>query len=103
MPSFGIWAPKLEAILIPTRSILATQMLSSVAALSPAGYTSPMALPQSQVKASMASLDQLKDLAKSQNPVVVSCRKQPRVHGCASATWTADPGPYPLLRATGTR
>ena len=53
-------------------------MLSSVAALSPAGYTSPMALPQSQVKASMASLDQLKDLAKSQNPVVVSCRrKQP--------------------------
>ena len=77
MPSFGIWAPKLEAILIPTRSILPTQMLSSVAALSPAGYTSPMALPQSQVKASMASLDQLKDLAKSQNPVVVSCRKQP--------------------------
>ena len=52
-------------------------MLSSVAALSPAGYASSMALPQSQVKASMASLDQLKDLAKSQNPVVVSCREQP--------------------------
>jgi len=71
---FCIWAPK---HLHPDTPILATQMLSSVAALSPAGYTSPMALPQSQVKASMASLDQLKDLAKSQNPVVVSCRKQP--------------------------
>ena len=68
-----IWAPKL---FIPD-TILATQMLSSVAALSPAGYAGSMALPQSQVKASMASLDQLKDLAKSQNPVVVSCRKQP--------------------------
>jgi len=50
-------------------------MLSSVAALTN-GYTGPVALPQSQVKVSMASLDQLKDLAKSQNPVVVSCHRR---------------------------
>ena len=59
-------------------------MLSSVAALSPAGYTSPMALPQSQVKASMASLDQLKDLAKSQNPVVVNWQTRGSVLGACS-------------------
>jgi len=47
-----------------------TQMLSSVAALSPAGYASPMALPQSRVAASMVDINGLKDLAKSQNPVV---------------------------------
>ena len=51
-------------------------MLSSVAALSPAGYASPMALPQSRVAASMVDINGLKDLAKSQNPVVVSRRTQ---------------------------
>jgi hypothetical protein len=44
-------------------------MLSSVAALTN-GYTSPMALPQSRVAASMVDINGLKDLAKSQNPVV---------------------------------
>ena len=55
-------------------------MLSSVAALTN-GYTSPMALPQSRVAASMVDINGLKDLAKSQNPVVVSRRTQP--HGRA--------------------
>ena len=50
-------------------------MLSSVAALTN-GYTSPMALPQSRVAASMVDINGLKDLAKSQNPVVVSQRTQ---------------------------
>ena len=50
-------------------------MLSSVAALTN-GYTSPMALPQSRVAASMVDINGLKALAKSQNPVVVSRRTQ---------------------------
>ena len=48
-------------------------MLSSVAALTN-GYTSPMAMPQSRVAASMDASADLKALAKSLNPVVVSRR-----------------------------
>ena len=51
---------------------LATSMLSSVAALT-SGYTAPTALPQSRVAASMSmDIGGLKDMAKAQNPVVVS-------------------------------
>lgn len=47
-------------------------MLSSVAALT-SGYTAPTALPQSRVAASMSmDIGGLKDMAKAQNPVVVS-------------------------------
>jgi hypothetical protein len=53
------------------RTYLTTQMLSSVAALTN-GYTSPMAMPQSRVAASMDASADLKALAKSLNPVVVS-------------------------------
>ena len=40
------------------------------------GAAAARARPKSLAE-TMASLDQLKDLAKSQNPVVVSCREQP--------------------------
>jgi|TARA_B110000196_G_scaffold193357_1_gene165642 hypothetical protein len=51
-------------------------MLSSVAALT-SGYTAPTALPQSRVAVSMSmDIGGLKDMAKSQNPVVVSGAEQ---------------------------
>ena len=80
-------------------------MLSSVAALSPAGYASPMALPQSRVAASMVDINGLKDLAKSQNPVVVSRRTQQHgaTHGHRQPHWPPNPNPYPVRRATTTR
>ena len=59
-------------------------MLSSVAALTN-GYTSPMALPQSRVAASMLDIGGLKDLAKQQNPVVVSRAKAETGSSLASA------------------
>ena len=53
-----------------------TRMLSSVAALT-SGYTAPTALPQSRVAVSMSmDIGGLKDMAKSQNPVVVSGAEQ---------------------------
>jgi len=52
--------------------IRSPSMLSSVAALT-SGYTAPTALPQSRVAASMSmDIGGLKDMAKAQNPVVVS-------------------------------
>ena len=78
-------------------------MLSSVAALTN-GYTSPMAMPQSRVAASMDASADLKALAKSLNPVVVSRRARIARSHC-QPPWPPNPypNPNPLRRATTTR
>ena len=54
----------------PPPSFFTTHIMISVVALT-AGYSGPSVLPKTRIGASMVDIAGLKELAKSQNPVVV--------------------------------